>query len=134
MSVISSTTGAVSEAKVGGEGPHDPPSVRRWRDEVVRLREMIAEQKVTRTKLVWIVYLGVPLSLPLVFFHPLATVGGIAFAVTSWLTGRYFSWGHLIERGYQLKMAEKELRKERARAGLPEVDATLYARPAATAE
>lgn len=126
-------TEADPAAKVGGEGPYDPPSVRRWREEVVRLREMIAEQKATRTKLIWIVYVGVPLSLPLALYHPAAVLGGIAFSITSWLTGRYFSWGHLIERGYQLKMAEKELRHERVRAGLPERDETLYAAKAASA-
>lgn len=116
-----------SAPPVGGEGPYDPPSVRRWRDEVVRLREMVAEQKATRTKLIWIVYIGVAAAVPSVFYHPAMPLGVLAFAVTSWLTGRYFAWGHILERGYQLKMAEIELRKERKKVGLPERDESLYA-------
>lgn len=109
----------------------DPPSVMRWKNEILRLREMIDEQKRTRTKLIWIMYVGGALAVPSVFYHPVMPLGVLAFALTSWLTGRYFSWGHLIERGYQLKMAEAELRKERKKVGLPERDPTLAPMPAA---
>lgn len=109
--------------------PDDPPSVVRWRDEVQRLGEMIAEQQQTRTKMIWILYVGGALALPSAFWHPVAPLGVLVFAFTSWVVGRYFSWGHLIERGYQLKMAEVELRKERKKAGLPERAESVYAAP-----
>lgn len=112
------------------DAPPYPAAVKRWRDEVLRLQEMIAEQKQTRTRLIWVLYVGLPFAVPSFFWHPAAPFGVIAFTVTSWLTGRYFSWGHLIERGYQLKMAEIELRKERKKAGLPERDESIYAPPA----
>ena len=97
----------------------EPPSVLRWKDEMERLREMIAEQKQTRTKLIWIMYAGAALALPSAFYHPAMPLGVVAFALTSWLTGRYFSWGHLVERTYQLKMAEIEYRKERKESRPP---------------
>ena len=112
------------------DAPPLPKSVQRWHDEVQRLSEMIAEQEQTRTKLIWVMYVGGVLAVPSVFWHPAAPFGVLAFALTTWLTGRYFSWGHLIERGYQLKMAEIELRKERKKAGLPERAESVYAAPA----
>ena len=99
--------------------PADPPRVKRWRDEVARLDEMIEDQKRTRIKMKWLLYVGAVLAVPTVFYHPAAPFGVMAFAITSWATGRYFAWGHLIERGYQLRMAQIELKKELAAAGLP---------------
>lgn len=98
----------------------EPPRVKRWRDEIARLAEMIEEQQQTRKKMVWCLYAGAAFALPSAFWHPAAPLGVMAFAITSWATGRYFAWGHLIERGYQLKMAQIELKKELAAAGLPE--------------
>lgn len=97
----------------------DPPRVKRWRDEIARLREMIDDQKRTRENMRWFLYLGAVLAVPAAFYHPAASIGVMAFAVTTWGTGIYFAWGHLVERGYQLKMAEIELKKELAAAGSP---------------
>lgn len=99
--------------------PPEPPRVKRWRDEIARLDEMIEDQKRTRIKMKWLLYVGVIVAIPTVFYHPAAPLGVMAFAFTSWATGRYFAWGHLIERGYQLRMAEIELKKELVAAGLP---------------
>lgn len=106
------------------DAPVEPPRVKRWRDEITRLSEMIEEQKQTREKMKWCLYVGGVLAVPSAFYHPAAAFGVMAFAVTTWGTGRYFAWGHLIERGYQLRMAEIELKKELKAAGLPEVRET----------
>lgn len=101
------------------ELPPDPPKVKMWRAEVERLREMIADQEHTGVKLIWVMYVGGVLCIPAAFYHVAAALGVLVFAFVTYWTGRYFSWGHIIERAYQLKMAEEQLEKECIAAGLP---------------
>ena len=51
--------------------------------------------------------------------HPAAAFAVLMLALVTYGTGRYFSWGHILERAYQLKMAEEQLEKECVAAGLP---------------
>lgn len=97
----------------------------RWRAEVLRLREMIESLEATKRSLVWFVKIGAVLALASAFYAWWAVPAVFAFALTTYFTGQYFSWGHLVDRRQQLRWAHVQLRKAREALGLPAEDETL---------
>lgn len=92
----------------------------RWQAEIVRLREMIDSLESTKRNLIWCVKIGAVVAIPTAFYALWAPLLVIAFAVTTYLTGQYFSWGHLVDRRQQLRWARTQYRKARVALGLPE--------------
>lgn len=96
--------------------------VERWSEEVVRLRDMLESLEKQKHQCVWFLKIGGALALPSLWFAWWAPLFVLAFAVTSWGTGQYFSWGHLIDRRQQLQWAKKQLRDARVKVGLPPLE------------
>lgn len=98
---------------------------------MIRLREMIDSLESTKRNLIWWVKLGVPVALVSVFYAWWAVPVVLAFVLTTYFTGQYFSWGHLVDRRQQLRWAILQLRKAREALGLPPEDETLVRAKAA---
>ena len=92
----------------------------RWHAEMIRLREMIESLEKTKRNLIWCVKIGAVVAIPTALYAFWAPLLVLAFAVTTYLTGQYFSWGHLVDRRQQLKWARVQYRKARVALGLPE--------------
>ena len=92
--------------------------VERWRDEVVRLEEMIVSLETQKKNLIWFVKLGPVVALPTALYAWWLPLVVMVFAVTTYFTGQYFSWGHLIDRRQQLQWAQTQLGRAREKAGL----------------
>ncbi len=91
--------------------------VERWSAEVVRLREMIDSLRAQQNSLIWFVRLGPVLALPTLLWRWWAPLVVVAFALTTYFTGQYFSWGHLVDRRAQLRWAERQRELARAKVG-----------------
>lgn len=82
--------------------------IERWGAEIERLREMIESLRRQQNNLIWFVKLGPLFALPTFLLAWWAPFLVLAFAFTTYGTGQYFSWGHLVDRRAQLRWATKQ--------------------------